>query len=140
GRIMTEADIPGEIRSVLGSNSGERLDTLIHNIITNSMDRDDIIMSPEILKAMQDLRKFMFVNVYTNPAAKSEEAKAEELLGKLFAFYIEHPRELPEQYQDMMAQGEKIQRVVCDYIAGMTDQYAIAKFSEYFVPKAWQVN
>lgn len=140
GRIMTEADIPGEIRAALGSNSGERLDTLIHNIITNSMDQNDIIMSPDILNAMQALRKFMFVNVYTNPAAKSEEAKAEELLGKLFAFYIEHPKELPEQYQDMMAGGEKIQRVVCDYIAGMTDQYAIAKFSEYFVPKAWQVN
>lgn len=140
GRIMTEDDIPKEIRSVLGNDSGQRLDTLIHNIITNSMDRDDIVMSPEIQQAMQDLRRFMFVHVYTNPKAKSEETKAEELLGKLFAYYMEHSRELPEQYRDMMAQGEKTERVVCDYIAGMTDQYAIAKFTEYFVPRAWQVN
>lgn len=140
GRIMTEDDIPKEIRSVLGKDSGQRLDTLIHNIITNSMDRDDIVMSPEIQQAMQDLRRFMFVHVYTNPKAKSEETKAEELLGKLFAYYMEHSRELPEQYRDMMAQGEKTERVVCDYIAGMTDQYAIAKFTEYFVPRAWQVN
>lgn len=140
GRIMTEEDIPREIRSVLGNDSGQRLDTLIHNIITNSMDRDDIVMSPEIQQAMQDLRKFMFVNVYTNPIAKSEEIKAEELLGKLFAYYMEHPGQMPEQYRDMMARGEKTERVVCDYIAGMTDQYAIAKFTEYFIPRAWQVN
>lgn len=140
GRIMSEEDIPMEIRSVLGQNLGERLDRLIHNIITNSMDNNDIVMSPEIFQAMQDLRKFMFVNVYTNQRAKGEEVKAKELLEKLFNFYIEHPMEMPAQYTNMMAEGEKADRVICDYIAGMTDQYAIAKFTEYFVPRAWQVN
>ena len=140
GRIMSEEDIPMEIRSVLGHNLGERLDRLIHNIITNSMDNNDIVMSPEIFQAMQDLRKFMFVNVYTNQKAKGEEVKAKELLEKLFNFYIEHPMEMPAQYTNMMAEGEKADRVICDYIAGMTDQYAIAKFTEYFVPRAWQVN
>lgn len=89
---------------------------------------------------MQDLRKFMFVSVYTNPIAKGEETKAEGLLSKLFTYYMEHPMIMPAQYTDMIAEGEEEERVVCDYIAGMTDQYAIAKFSEYFVPKAWQVN
>lgn len=140
GRIMSEEDIPSEIRAVLGENSGVRLDTLIHDIITNSMDNNDIVMSPDIEQAMQDLRRFMFVNVYTNPAAKGEEAKAEELLEKLFGFYRENPMEMPEQYTNMIADGETEERVVCDYIAGMTDQYAIAKFTEYFVPKAWKVN
>lgn len=140
GRIMSEEDIPLEIRKVLGQNSGERLDTLIHNIITNSMDCNDIIMSPEVMQAMQDLRKFMFVNVYTNPIAKGEEAKAEELLAKLFSFYMENPEEMPEQFRKMLDEGEREERVICDYIAGMTDQYAIAKFTEYFIPKAWQVN
>ena len=140
GKIMVEEDIPIEIRKVLGKNSADRLDTLIHDIITNSMDKPDIIMSDEIFQAMQDLRKFMFVSVYTNPIAKGEETKAEGLLSKLFTYYMEHPMTMPAQYTDMIAEGEEEDRVVCDYIAGMTDQYAIAKFSEYFVPKAWQVN
>ena len=140
GKIMVEEDIPIEIRKVLGKNSADRLDTLIHDIITNSMDKPDIIMSDEIFQAMQDLRKFMFVSVYTNPIAKGEETKAEGLLSKLFTYYMEHPMTMPAQYTDMIAEGEEEERVVCDYIAGMTDQYAIAKFSEYFVPKAWQVN
>ena len=104
------------------------------------MDKPDIIMSDEIFQAMQDLRKFMFVSVYTNSIAKGEETKAEGLLSKLFTYYMEHPMTMPAQYTDMIAEGEEEERVVCDYIAGMTDQYAIAKFSEYFVPKAWQVN
>ena len=140
GKIMVEEDIPIEIRKVLGKNSADRLDTLIHDIITNSMDKPDIIMSDEIFQAMQDLRKFMFVSVYTNSIAKGEETKAEGLLSKLFTYYMEHPMTMPAQYTDMIAEGEEEERVVCDYIAGMTDQYAIAKFSEYFVPKAWQVN
>ena len=140
GKIMVEEDIPIEIRKVLGKNSADRLDTLIHDIITNSMDKPDIIMSDEIFQAMQDLRKFMFVSVYINPIAKGEETKAEGLLSKLFTYYMEHPMTMPAQYTDMIAEGEEEERVVCDYIAGMTDQYAIAKFSEYFVPKAWQVN
>ena len=140
GKIMVEEDIPIEIRKVLGKNSADRLDTLIHDIITNSMDKPDIIMSDEIFQAMQDLRKFMFVSVYTNSIAKGEETKAEGLLSKLFTYYMEHPMIMPAQYTDMIAEGEEEERVVCDYIAGMTDQYAIAKFSEYFVPKAWQVN
>lgn len=140
GRILTEEDIPFEMRAILGNSTTERLDTLIHNIITNSMDKNDIIMSPDVLEAMQDLRKFMFQNVYRNPIAKGEEVKAKELLERLFEYYMEHPMELPPQYTNMMTAGEPQDRVVCDYIAGMTDQYAIAKFNEYFVPKAWQVN
>ena len=66
--------------------------------------------------------------------------KAKELLERLFEYYMKHPMELPAQYTNMIANGGKQDRVVCDYIAGMTDQYATAKFSEYFVPKAWQVN
>lgn len=140
GRILTEEDIPFELRAILGNSTTERLDTLIHNIITNSMDKNDIIMSPDVLEAMQDLRKFMFTHVYRNPIAKGEEEKAKELLERLFEYYMEHPMELPARYTNMIANGGRQDRAVCDYIAGMTDQYATAKFSEYFVPKAWQVN
>ena len=125
---------------MLGNSTKDRLDTLVHNIIINSMDKNDICMSPEVAEAMTGLRQFMFDNLYRGSVAKTEEAKAKELLRKLFYFYMEQPEIMPEQFTRMIDAGEKQDRVVCDYIAGMTDQYAIAKFNEYFVPLAWQVN
>lgn len=139
-KVMSEEDIPLEIRKVLGMTTKERLNTLIHNIIMNSMGKNDIVMSEEIGGAMQDLRKFMFQKVYTNPAAKGEEAKAERLLCELYAHYMGHIGILPEQYQRMHSEGEKKERVVCDYISGMTDQYAVAKYREFFLPKAWEIG
>ena len=138
--VLNEEDIPQEYRRVLGYSTRERLDTLIHDIITNSQGSADIHMSPEVEQAMRGLREFMFVHVYKNPVAKGEEMKAKELLSRLFSFYMEHTDKLPGKFQRMMEEGEARDRVVCDYIAGMTDQYAIAKFEEYFMPKAWQVN
>ncbi len=138
--IMVEENIPKELRNTLGHTTKERLNTLIHNIITNSMDKDDIMMSEEVLSAMRELRLYMFENVYKNPVAKGEEVKAKALLEQLFSYYMEHVELIPEKYLLMMKQGEKQDRVVCDYISGMTDQYAIAKFSEFFLPKAWQVD
>ncbi len=139
-KVMSEEDIPLEIRKVLSMTTKERLNTLIHNIIMNSMGKNDIVMSEEIGGAMQDLRKFMFQKVYTNPAAKGEEAKAERLLCELYAHYMGHIEILPEQYQRMHSEGEKKERVVCDYISGMTDQYAVAKYREFFLPKAWEIG
>ena len=139
-KVMSEEDIPLEIRKVLGMTTKERLNTLIHNIIMNSMGKNDIVMSEEIGGAMQDLRKFMFQKVYTNPAAIGEEAKAERLLCELYAHYMGHIEILPEQYQRMHSEGEKKERVVCDYISGMTDQYAVAKYREFFLPKAWEIG
>ena len=139
-KVMSEEDIPLEIRKVLSMTTKERLNTLIHNIIMNSMGKNDIVMSEEIGGAMQDLRKFMFQKVYTNPAAKGEEAKAERLLCELYAHYMGHIEILPEQYQRMHSEGEKKERVVCDYISGMTDQYAVAKYRELFLPKAWEIG
>ncbi len=139
-RILTEEDIPSKFTRVLGHSTKDRLDTLVHNIIINSMDKDNICMSPEVAEAMTGLRKFMFDNLYHNSVAKTEEVKAKELLRRLFAYYMERPQIMPEQFTRMIDAGEKQDRVVCDYIAGMTDQYAIAKFNEFFVPLAWQVN
>ena len=139
-RVLEEGDIPGEYREILGETTRKRLDNLIHNIITNSLGMNDICMSQEVEHAMRDLRKFMFEKVYCNPVAKREEERAEGLLSRLYQYYIEHIDILPAWYLAMMDQGQTKERVVCDYIAGMTDQYAIAKFEEYFMPKAWQVN
>ncbi len=138
--IMVEEDIPKELRNTLGKTTKERLNTLIHNIITNSMGKNDIMLSKEVGEAMGELRLYMFRHVYKNPVAKGEEVKARALLQQLFVYYMDHVELIPEKYLAMMEQGEKQDRVVCDYISGMTDQYAIAKFSEYFLPQAWQVD
>ncbi len=138
-QVLREEEIPIEYREILGFDTKERLNTLIHDIINQSWEEDDIRMSPEVAKAMQGLRQFMFQNVYTNPVAKGEETKAKELLERLFVYYLKHIDLLPSYYLKMMEEGEENDRVVCDYIAGMTDQYALAKYSEYFMPKSWQV-
>ena len=137
-KILCEEDIPAQYRKILGTNVRMRLNTLIHNIITNSMGKDDILMSQEVEQAMQGLRQYMFKNLYHNPKAKREEKKAEELLERLFEYYLKRPEKMPEQFTDMIRKGERADRTVCDYIAGMTDQYAIAKFNEYYVPVQWQ--
>ncbi len=139
-QVLTEEDIPMELKKTLGFTTRQRLNTLIHNIIMNSQGRDDILMSDEIREAMLDLRKFLFQHVYKNPVAKGEEVKAKAMIGQLFLYYKEHLEFLPEKYLRMMDEGESEERVICDYIAGMTDQYAITKFSEYFLPQAWQVD
>lgn len=138
GGILSEEDIPREYREILGFTTRERLNTMVHDIIANSQNRPDIRMSEEIERAMQELRGFMFSNVYTNPTAKGEEKKAQNMLEGLFSYYMEHPEAMSEEYRAMLERGEDSREiVVCDYISGMTDQYAIYKFEEYFVPKAW---
>lgn len=138
--IMVEEDIPKELRDTLGHTTKERLNTLIHNIITNSIGKDDILMSGEVQEAMLELRKFMFDHVYKNPIAKGEEVKARALLEQLYYHYLGHMELIPVKYTRMMEQGESKERIVCDYISGMTDQYAITKFGEFFMPQAWQVD
>lgn len=138
--IMVKEDIPKELRKTLGDTTKERLDRLIHNIIIHSMERDDICMSKEIEEAMRELRRFMFSHVYQNPIAKGEDIKAKGLLKQLYDYYIEHMELIPEKYTKMLEAGETKERIVCDYISGMTDQYAIRKFEEYFLPQAWQVD
>lgn len=113
---------------------------MIHDMILNSMDKPEIIMSPDVDRAMRGLRQWMFENVYRNNIAKSEEGKAQQLIVRLYEFYLKYIDMLPEEYLVMMEKrNEKKERVVCDYIAGMSDGYAIDKFEELFVPKAWNV-
>lgn len=138
--LMHETDIPMEIRKAIGDTTKDRLDNLIHDIIINSMDKNDICMSAEVSEAMMDLRAYMFAHLYKNSVAKLEEGKAKDLLGRLFEYYMSNPGEMPAKYTQMIDNGVSVMRTVCDYIAGMTDQYAIAKHEEFFIPKAWQVN
>lgn len=137
--IIREEDLPDTYTDILGHSTRERLDTLIHDIVNQSKDKPDIQMSEDVEFAFRGMRKYMFENVYTNPRAKGEEQKAENILRELFQYYMEHPELLSTEYIERMWQsGETQERSVCDYISGMTDQYAIAKFQEFFVPVAWR--
>ena len=136
GHIIEESDIPGEYTEILGHSLSERLNTLIHDIVSNSEGKNDIVMSPAVYQAMQDLRKFMFQNVYTNPVAKSQEKKAEKMLVDMFAYYMEHTDAVPAEHREA---PEGIERAIVDYIACMTDRYAVTKYNELMVPTGWQV-
>lgn len=135
--ILKEEDVPLSIRNVIGSTTGERLDHFIHDIVTTSLGKNDILMSEPVERAMKDLRHFMFERVYTNPEAKSEEGKAEVLMKTLYDYYLTHFDVLPREYLVMEEKGEPKERIVCDYVGAMTDRFAIAKYEELFIPKSW---
>ena len=137
GGILTEADIPKEISSLIGETTRERLNFFVHDLVTNSQGKNDICMSEEVDKAMKDLRQFMFERVYNNPQAKGEEEKAEQLMITLYEYYMKNIELLPQEYQRMMYDGEQKERVVCDYVGAMTDRFAIAKYEEIYIPKCW---
>ncbi len=139
GRIFAEQDIPARYTDVLGHSVRERLNTMIHDIIFCSMDRPKITMSPGMEETMRELRAWLFRHVYTNDLPKAEEGKAQQMIASLYRYYMEHESELPQEYLRMMKErGESKGRVVCDYIAGMSDSYAIYMFEELFVPKSWK--
>lgn len=138
-KMFVEEDLPCGFTDILGHSVRERLNNLIHDIIHNSYDKDEIIMSPDMETAMQGLRTWMFDHVYKNEIPKAEEGKAQNMILMLFHYYMEHSDKLPEEYRFLMEKREESrERAVCDYIAGMSDSYAIDRFEELFVPKAWK--
>ncbi len=140
GNIIRESDIPKELTGILGHSLKERLNTLVHDIVLNSQEVEEIRMSDEVREAFTDLREYMFRSVYTNPVAKGQEYKAEQLVEYLYGYYSEHTDVLPAEYRRLIeVQGEKAERVVADYVAGMTDKFAVAVYEELTIPKAWGV-
>ena len=137
--ILTNDDIPEAITDVLGHNHSARINTLVCDAIFTSREAGEIMLSPQVDKALKDLRSFMFERVYRNPVAKSEEKKAKDMLQRMFEYYIKHPEAIPEDFHPQLS-FEGLERTVCDYIAGMTDNYAVDKFTEIFIPVGWNVR
>ena len=137
--ILSASDIPREISVVLGETHGQRIDTLVWDMIQTSREAEAIYLSPKVEQALDELRTFMFENVYRNPVAKGEESKAKVMLKKMFEYYVNHPEALPEDFHPQMS-FEGMERTVCDYIAGMTDHYAVDKYTEIFIPTGWNVR
>ena len=137
--ILCEEDIPDSVGDVLGHTHRDRINTLVCDLILVSSEAGRIAMSPDVEKALQDLRSFMFERVYRNPVAKGEEKKAKAMLQRLYEYYIRHPDALPEDFHPQLS-FDGMERTVCDYIAGMTDNYAVDKYTELFIPAGWHIR
>ena len=137
--ILTNEDIPRDISKILGKTHSQRIDTLVRDAVNTSREAGVITLSPEVDKALADLRSFMFENVYRNPVAKGEEIKAKDMLKRLYEYYYTHPEAIPEDFQPQLS-FDGMERTVCDYIAGMTDNYAVDKYMELFIPIGWNVR
>ena len=134
--VLSEADLPWDAVYILGRKKSERISTIIASIVENST--DDIRMSPEVEKAHRILKQFMFDSVYTNPVAKGEEGKAQGIIEKLYQYYSDNVDKLPAFFKEI-ADQDGVPRAVCDYISGMTDQFAVTQFKELFIPKSWNI-
>ena len=137
--ILTNEDIPDAVSDVLGRNHSQRINTLVTDAIFTSREAGTVMLSPAVDNALKTLRSFMFERVYRNPVAKSEEARAQDMLQRMFEYYVENPEALPEDFHPQLS-FEGLERNVCDYIAGMTDNYAVDKFTEIFIPMGWNVR
>ncbi|HBQ63991.1 MAG TPA: deoxyguanosinetriphosphate triphosphohydrolase, partial [Clostridiales bacterium] len=136
GRILSPEQLPKTAVKVLGITSRERINTMITDIIAASRDREDILMSSEIAGATDELHRFMFENVYIDSSAKTEENKAKKIVGELYRHFLENPADLPE-YNRTLLDKLDTDRVICDYIAGMTDRFAIKEFERLYIPLNW---
>jgi dGTPase len=135
--LLREEDLPRQPIAVLGASGSARIDALVHDMVEHSARAGEIVQGADAGPAMTELREFMFEHVYLGPAVRAEHRRIAGVVRRLFEHYVENPRELPggERYESW-AQGELAQRVT-DYLAGMTDRYCIARFSELEVPQAF---
>ena len=132
--VMCEEDIPLEIRKALGFKKSARINTMVLNVVENSV--DDIVFSPDIQEPFLELHSFMFDKVYTNPVCKGEETKAIEIIIRLYDYFLKNPDRIPQAYHYII-DDEGVEKAVCDYVAGMSDRYLLAVYKKIFIPDSW---
>lgn len=135
--LFGETDVPADIRAALGEGRSQRIDTLIAAVIENS--EEDIGLPPALQVYFDRLHAFMFEALYHNPVAKGEEGKVQVLVERLFDFFTAHPDRLPPLEQTIR-EKEGIERAACDFIASMSDTYAVETYETLFIPRGWQVK
>lgn len=138
-RVIREDELPDKCIKVLGKTHSQRINTMVMSIIENSANKDIVKMSEECEEAMNDLRSFMFANVYKSKKVKRDEdlKNVSNLITSLYEYFIEHPDELPEESIELVDEYG-INEIVKDYVAGMTDRYAMNLYNDLFVPKGWK--
>jgi dGTPase len=134
--IIGEDDLPKAVRDALGHDRAERLDTMVYDVIVHSFGKPQVGLSPEVLEATNALRDWMFENVYLAGPAKTEDEKAQGVLLGLLQYFEKHPERMPPEYQ-RIADEDGVKRAVADYVAGMTDAYALDTYESLFIPAAW---
>lgn len=137
GGILKESQLPKECTDILGNTKSQRITTMITSVIAHGCEEMD--MMPEIRQAHDALHAFMYRTIYSGSAAKTEDHKAQELIRRLYAHYQAYPEQMPEEYQ-ALAERFSVDRAVCDYIAGMSDDYAIWDYEKLFIPRSWDVR
>lgn len=136
--IITTEDLPFIVHSLMGDSSSQRINAILTDLIENSA-RGPIRMSGDMAAAVDSFHSFLFEAVYRNPKAKGEESKVKNILEGIWNYYIKDPSKLPEDYR-RISEREGIERAVCDYVSGMSDDYAIYKFEEIYIPAAWHIK
>ncbi|MBQ4543713.1 MAG: deoxyguanosinetriphosphate triphosphohydrolase, partial [Clostridia bacterium] len=131
--LIKKQDIPKEYTDILGDTHSARISTMINAVINESEGKNDIYINPDIKKAMDGLRSVMFEKVYNDERSQTEEKRAKFLITGLYEYFITNPHEIPSDYS-----SSDNHRNVCDFIAGMTDRYAISKFKDIFIPHSWE--
>lgn len=134
--VLKESDLPEECVRVLGHSHGKRINSMILDVVDQSAGKPYVKMGESMFEQFDALRDFMFEHVYKNPKAKSEEEKAKRVIYELFHYYMNHIDLLTGEYEKYLETDGK-ERAVADYIAGMTDNYAVSEYVRIFVPKSW---
>ena len=137
--VLSEDSLPKECVNILGHSTSERINTIILDTVKNTLDHPRVAMSGEVWDSLFNLRQYLFSEMYQNPVVKAEEVKAARILEILYEYFMEKPEELPEEFKYMLNDGDDKETVVCDYIAGMTDNFAVEKFQELYIPHSWSI-
>ncbi|MBE3574108.1 MAG: deoxyguanosinetriphosphate triphosphohydrolase [Firmicutes bacterium] len=138
--LLQPQDLPPGPVGLLGPSGSARINTLVRDLVKASWEQEVIRLSPEVGEAMDDLRSFLFQRVYVGSLAKAEEAKVAGVLRSLFSYYVDHPGEMPPEPAEWQGkvEPEPVERRAVDFIAGMTDRFAIRQYMRIFVPSGWQ--
>jgi len=135
--VLREEDIPTSVHSVLGGSKSARINSLVGAAVAANRPASGLIsLTPQANEAFERLHSFMFDQVYTNPICKSEESKAIDMIVWLYQYFSESPERLPQDYR-YIVEEEGAERAAADYIAGMTDRFAVQCFERCFIPKSW---
>ncbi len=135
--LISYEELPKDAISFLGKTHGERIDKMVKDCVEHSLDKPQISLSYDMLEAMEELRRFLYDRVYMGDIAQRERPRVRYMLKGLYSFFIEHPDSLPESFKRRIGL-EELKRVVIDYIAGMTDRYALQLFNELLLPHPWR--
>ncbi|MBE6022725.1 MAG: deoxyguanosinetriphosphate triphosphohydrolase [Cellulosilyticum sp.] len=139
GKVLLESELPRDCTRILGQTSSERLAGIVQDIVHESDMKNDILMSREVREAFYNMREFLFKHVYVGSVAKEQEGKAKRVISELYQYYMSHLSLLPEASKDRLEKNDTEKQIVCDYIAGMTDRYAVNAYRELFFPKSWHI-